>query len=166
MFLRVKKIKGKEYCYLVENVWTKKGARQEVKCYLGRVYSFKQDKNDFFDYHRVKDVSRYLKKRSKKEIVTDLVVWELGKLGFKEKGKFLMNKEVTLDSRRLRITKNGRDVAVKLNEGFLCGFTLKRLLKFKKSDEIEHDSVVLAKYFVEAGIDVPQELFIGFFEKV
>lgn len=42
MFIRIKNIKAKNgdiypYYYLVENMWTPKGARQKVKAYLGRV---------------------------------------------------------------------------------------------------------------------------------
>ncbi len=37
MFVRTKKIKNKEYAYLVENEWTSKGTRQKVKKYLGKV---------------------------------------------------------------------------------------------------------------------------------
>jgi hypothetical protein len=37
MFIRAKKIKNKEYAYLVENIWTKKGSRQKVKKYLGKI---------------------------------------------------------------------------------------------------------------------------------
>ena len=37
MFVRTKKIKGKEYAYLVRNKWTSKGSRQKVDKYLGRI---------------------------------------------------------------------------------------------------------------------------------
>lgn len=37
MFVRTKKIKNKEYAYLVKNEWTSKGTRQKVKKYLGKV---------------------------------------------------------------------------------------------------------------------------------
>ena len=166
MFLRIKKIKGNEYCYLVNNVWTKKGARQEVKSYLGRVYAFDCDGLDFFEHYGSEDVSKYLKKMKKKQIISDLAAWELARAGFKEKEKVLVNEGIAFDLKKLTLVKDGREVVAKINEGFLCGFTLKRILGFKKSGEIEQDSVELAKAFVEAGISVPEEIFIGFFGKL
>ena len=78
----------------------------------------------------------------------------------------LVNDGIAFDRKKMKLVKDGRNVVAKINEGFLCGFTLKRILAFKKSEEIEEDSVELAKAFVEAGISVPQDVFIGFFEKI
>ena len=62
------------------------------------------------------------------------------------------------------VLRNGRNVSIQLNEGFLCSYTLKNLLNFRfKGDQAGYK---LASAFVEAGICVPQELFIKIFEKL
>ena len=38
-FVRVKRINGGTYAYLVENSWTRKGTRQKVSRYLGKVHA-------------------------------------------------------------------------------------------------------------------------------
>jgi hypothetical protein len=62
MFFRIKKIKGKEYAYLVENEWKKNSSRQKVKQYIGRVYRLAQKNNlDFISFlkskHNVEDIN-------------------------------------------------------------------------------------------------------------
>ena len=86
-FIRVKKIGGKEYAYLVENKWYKRGfkgkgrgSRQKVSKYLGRVYYFdKADGWDFLTFKSINNLEQYLKDNSnnKNQIFRDLVEWEL-----------------------------------------------------------------------------------------
>jgi len=179
-FLRTKKINGNDYCYLVQNKHTKKGPRQKVKKYLGRAFKFEQKKElDFFEFFKVDDLKDYLKKNTreeqsssvsrkssisvKKEILQDLIKLELVRHGFKEKSGFLVNKKISFDGNK--ILKKEKEVLLSLNEGFLCSFTIDRIIKFKKSGDFQKDALKLAKYFVEAGINVPQEVFVGFYEK-
>jgi len=53
-----------------------------------------------------------------------------------------------------------------MNEGFLCSYTLARLFNFKFGIEMENEGMEFAKAFVEAGIEVPKEVFVGIFGKV
>ena len=103
-FIRTKIISGKEYAYLVENKWYKrgfkgkgKGPRQRVSKYLGRVYCFNKEKDiDFYNFKKINimknedfqdtenqrflcDLEQYLKenKNNKTGIFRDLVEWEL-----------------------------------------------------------------------------------------
>ena len=46
MFLRSKKIKGKDYAYLVKSVYKNKRVRQKVVKYLGKIEDPEQDIND------------------------------------------------------------------------------------------------------------------------
>ena len=71
-FFRVKKIKDKDYAYIVENEWkptaksvgtlrgTKpRGSRQKVKGYLGRLYRFELKNNaDFADHLKINAKSK------------------------------------------------------------------------------------------------------------
>ena len=172
-FIRTKKIDGKEYAYLVENRWYKrkhkgknKGPRQRVNKYLGRVYSFNKTENiDFFTFKKISSLEQYLKNNSnnKNQVFRDLIEWELF--------KYNINKEeFTIDFFNKKIKKNnnarsrsgtnfvGKEVSLRMNDGFLNSFTLARLFNLKSGD-----SYYLAKCIVEAGIEIPQEVFIGMF---
>ena len=47
---------------------------------------------------------------------------------------------------------------MRINEGFLNSFTLGRLFNPKSGE-----SYYLAKCFIEAGIEIPKEVFVGIF---
>ena len=89
-FIRKKKIKNREYAYIVENRWrkrvgkgSKKGARQQVKGYLGRVFKLEPKKEiDFFSHFCSDGVEEYVKANDKKVIILDLVKFELLRHGF------------------------------------------------------------------------------------
>ncbi|MCK4589959.1 MAG: hypothetical protein KAT77_05945 [Nanoarchaeota archaeon] len=181
-FLRVKKIKGNDYAYLVKNNWTSKGPRQEVKRYLGRVHRFKGKGS--YDVNFV---------ASKKGFLIELVKFELSKVSgklkkekiefddkklnfFKGTGKSKIRENQRF-SVSLRNSKNSKEISgttqggnrgcvLGLNQGFMCDYTLRRILNFKKKGDIEVDSVKLAKFFIEAGFEVPQEYFIEYFERL
>jgi len=158
-FIRVKKISGKEYAYLVENKWYKrgykskgKGSRQKVSKYLGRVYVFdKVNDKDFLTFKKINNLEQYLNNNNKNKIFRDLIEWEL----FRHN---ISNKEFTIDYSNKKILKNNRMVSLRMNEGFLNNFTLSRLFNLKSGD-----SYYLAKCFVEAGIEIPKEVFVGIF---
>jgi hypothetical protein len=152
VFIRTKKIKGCEYAYLVYNVWSKrkKSARQKVKQFLGRVYE--QELKTDLSFSKEDE---YIKKNTFKNIVKDLVNYELLKhdvMGF------------SIDFDKGLVLKGKRKAVLLMNEGFLCSYTLKNLMTFKL--EGENAGYSLANSFVEAGIKVPQELFIRIFEKL
>lgn len=172
MMIRVKKRRnnsGEElsYAYLVENKWTSKGSRQRVKEYLGKVCFF--DKKDMMFNGNIKDISY-------KEAAKELVKWELSKHGFKEKeGIFALNDIFASigdakDDNKINVYKkiknNEMSCVLAFNEGFLCDFTIKRLLEFNEKGSEKEVGLKLAKCFVEAGIDVPKDVFIECFEKV
>ena len=161
-FIRLKKINGKEYAYLVENKWYKrkfknknKGSRQKVSKYLGKVYFFDKEKDvEFINFKNINDLEHYLKNNNKNQIVKDLVEWELFRNNI-DKKEFIIN------FNDKKIKKKNKEVSLKLNEGFLNSYTLNRLFSLKSDD-----SYYLAKCFVEAGVEVPKEVFVGMFSKV
>jgi len=148
-FIRTKKVDGKDYAYLVENKWYKRrfkgkgrGPRQKVSKYLGRVYSFnKKGTIDFFNFKNIENLEYYLKNNGRTKI-------------FKDKEEF------TIDFSNKKILKNNKEVSLKMNEGFLNSFTLNRLFNLKAGN-----SYYLAKSFVEAGVEIPKEVFVGLFGK-
>lgn len=160
-FIRTKKIDGKEYAYLVENKWYKrkhkgknKGPRQRVNKYLGRIYSFNKAENiDFFSFKKIDNLELYLKNNSnnKNKIFRDLIEWELFRHNINKE-------EFAIDLNNRKIKRSNKEISLKMNDGFLNSFTLARLFDLKSGD-----SYYLAKCFVEAGIEVPKEVFVGVF---
>ena len=160
-FIRVKKINGKEYAYLVENKWYKrgfkgkgKGSRQKVGKYLGRVFYFNKEQDiDFFSFKKIEDIGDYLRGNAREKIIRELVEWELFRHNINKE-------EFTIDFNNKKIANKNTDkeVSLRMNEGFLNSFTLSRLFNMRSND-----SYYLAKCFVEAGIEVPKEVFVGMF---
>lgn len=160
MFFRIKKIKGKEYFYVVENTWKGKTSRQKVKYYIGRVYRFNLLKDiGFLEYLKIENARDYIKNHDKNGVILDLVEWELFKFGINKQ-------EFAIDLKNAIIQKNKKNIALMINEGFMCSLTLKNLLEFKAEGDAQADGYRLARAFVEAGINVPQEIFIELFGKL
>ena len=172
MYLRTKAIRNKKtgavyrYAYTVENKWRKKRsgegkeARQKVKSYLGRVYEFPLvQEGDFFSFVGVQESTKdeYLKISAAHLLVQKLTEWELAR--HKVEG-------FAIDFSGGGVHKDGKPASIAMNEGMLNTFTLRRLLTFKAKTGDAETGYQLAKAFVEAGIEVPQEVFISVFGKV
>ena len=160
-FIRIKKINNAEYAYLVENKWYKrgfkgrgKGPRQTVSKYLGRVYSFdKANEQDFFQYKNIHDAQQYLIDNNSDEIIKDMVRWEL------HRHNIDIN-EFNINFNNKKVMKRKKEVSLRINEGFLNSYTLRRLFNLR-----EESSFYLAKCFVEAGIEIPKDIFAGLFSE-
>ena len=160
MFFRIKKIKGREYAYVVENEWGRKGSRQRVKGYLGRVYRLSlSDDVGFLSFIKINAIEDYISNNEKNKIINDLIEWELFRFDI-DKEEFL------IDLNNKKIQKNKKNVVLLINDGFMCNLTLKNLLDFKTEGDEQTDGYRLARAFVEAGIKVPQEVFVGIFSKL
>lgn len=163
MYIRTKKVKGYKYAYLVENKWKakgdKKGARQRVKKYLGRVLSYNIENNySFFEFMNIQNINLYLENKDYEQVLNDLITWEFSKHGIMD--------DVLVYFDRGKVVKDAKDVCIKMNEGVLCSYTLKKLAFFDGKGSEPEVGKRLAKALIEAGIDVPKEVFIGLFEKV
>ena len=162
MFIRVKKIKGNKYAYLVENKLKKGKIQQKVLSYLGKVCYFEKLKNnEFLEYNSIQNIDNYIK-RSKEDIIKDLIEFEMVRHGFKKNKNFLANKDVSFD---LSKTWFEEKKVLAINEGFLCNYGIERLLNLKLKGEDEEKGLMLAKAFVESGINVPKEIFVELFHK-
>ncbi|HLC96229.1 MAG TPA: hypothetical protein VJH97_02815 [Candidatus Nanoarchaeia archaeon] len=165
VYIRIKKIKKKsgncyEYAYLVENTWKKRkqGARQKVKAFLGRVHKpVISNDVDFLQHHSIMDINQYVKENGLGKITRDLITWELHKHD--------LQNDISIDFENRVVRRYKNKAVVQMNEGFLCDYTLKKLLGFRFKDD-ENAGITLAKAFVEAGIKIPEELFIKVFEKI
>ena len=172
-FLRIKKIKGKEYAYMVENEWKPtaksigtlrdvklRGSRQKVKGYIGRIHRFSLTNNiDFQQFMKITNVENYINSNDKNKIISDLAEWELFKFGV-SKEEFSIAPSIAI------VKKSKKNVALHINNGFMCNLTMKNLLEIEPTGDEQHDGYLLARAFVEAGIKVPEEIFVGVFGKL
>ncbi len=156
-FVRIKTVQRNKYAYLVENKWTNKGARQSCRKYIGRVFSLE----------KVSDCSERIdipKGNNKKELLEYILALTLKEHGFTQKESVFKHKSLIVDINKLEVMqKNGKPAAIALNEGILCTETLSRIITSEKSEE-ETEGYSLAKCCVEAGLSVPEKLFIALYE--
>ncbi|MCK5629349.1 MAG: hypothetical protein KAI26_01915 [Nanoarchaeota archaeon] len=161
-FIRVKIIKGKQYAYLIKNKWlkTKKMPKQKVVGYLGSVITphIKETMADasFFDFYNIYEPEDYLGDKSRDTILKDLVKFELVR---HDTG----SKKIRFDTGTFTLTSSNRGIVLKINEGFLCTHTIQSLKDFDARGDEEDIGIALAKAFVNAGIAVPKDIFIGYF---
>ena len=159
-FLRIKRIRGKEYAYLVENEWKRKSSRQQVKDYLGRVYRFDlRNDIDFSQFIKGVDIKDYISKNGKNEVVKDLIEWELFKFGINKQ-------EFSLDLDNKKFQKGNKNIVIFVNDGFMCSYTLRNLIEFTPEGDEELDGFRFAKAFVDAGVKVPRDVFVGLCQKL
>jgi len=158
MYIRTKKIKKHVYAYLVKNRWTKKGARQKVSKYLGRVYTPERLKDsEFID---VPDEAK------PSVLINSLISWVLADYGF-TKARGIWHKddlEVSIAQRKVRI--GGKKAVLKVNNDYMCDLTLRKLAKFKSTKDRQGVGLDLAKAFISAGIPIPQDIFVQIFTKI
>ena len=157
-YIRTKTISGNKYAYLVEIIPTDKGPRQKVKQYLGRVHEF--EKNN--------EISEIKEGNSKENILLNLIIPELKSRGFKDKKNNLVYQKLIFDQKNISLTKSKtkKEAIIKLNEGYLSTFTLQRIVNFQKTKNLNKDAHTLAKYFLEAGLQINQELFVKYYQKL
>ena len=155
MFVRLKRIKGKDYAYLVENSWTRKGARQKVAKYLGRVIKPESVKSESLaDFLKIDDTKEYVKNTDTKEIISDLVKLELASHNLDIEIKFEDNE--ILDGK-------GKKIVLQINDGYLCSETLRQLIDYDSKKDAR--GVRLAELIVAAGLKIEPDVFISLFAK-
>lgn len=157
-FVRVKRISGKEYAYLVANSWTAAGPRQKVAKYLGRVIrpaKPKSEKLEAFLGLTEQEARQWIGKNSFREIAAQLMMLELGNhniQGIKanaEAAEFLDEKS--------------KPVVLALNDGHLCSETAKKLLEYDAA--ADYSGYNLADALTAAGIAVEKDVFVSLFGK-
>ena len=154
MFIRTKKISGKQYAYLVENKWKDGRTVQVPVKYLGRVFSFPVvEKFDFMEFTKLD-----LESAAPKQILKELVAFELFIRGFSSKDGVWSLDGISVDLDSFNFTCKKRPIALAFYDGFLCKDTIKRIFDFNFSGE-EKDKYDFAKLFVEAGLHVNKQAF-------
>lgn len=155
VFVRVKKVRGNKYGYAVANNWTLKGPRQRVVGYLGRVYQpEKKEKVSEFEEFVQKPLKKYLEISDYKNIIKDLIEFQLQNNEIPE--------EIEFDKENLTIKKGKKKVVIAINEGYLCDYTIKKLIDYDGEDATGFN---LADLITAAGIKLNEEIFITLFSK-
>ena len=161
-FIRRKKFNEKEYAYLVETIKTDSGPRQKVKQYLGKVH--KLEKNEISN--TTETITSTISSSNNIDFLNKMIIRELKQNGLKEKNNEFQNKSIVFSSEKLSLNKktNNKPAVANINEGYLCDFTLKRISMFNKTEDLTKDAQTLAKYFLEAGLQISKEEFVNYYQ--
>lgn len=171
MFFRIKKIKGKEYAYKVKNKWINGSSRQKVVGYIGRIYRLQRKRDllfeDFVKNVLKKDYEKYLQNLDFDEAIMDLARYEFYRNGaeLKNQNEAAFN-ELSIAISKNSITSGGKDIALKINDGFLCNATLKEIFETGLREEEQEAGLDFAHKLVNAGLDVPKEVFVRLYDKL
>ncbi len=153
MYIRLKTIKNKEYAYLVKSKYYKrKPPKQMISKYLGRVYTpHKYLNNNINKENAFNNIEEFLK---------SLIELEIKNHNLYE--------HFIIDFDKFKIkNKKGNSCVIRINNGYLCDYTLKNLLKFEPSSLDEKTfSKELARALIESGIQINNDMFVLLFDKV
>lgn len=155
MFVRVKKIKGKPYAYLVENEWTPWGSRQRVTKYLGKTTT----------------LTKYSEEQKTlptgmKPAITEAIAQELVNHGFVREGDTLKQENITVNLNEKTIRHGTKKIVLGMNEGYLCDHTLQQLLTYQPEERPDQSAKKLANHVLEAGLKLNNEQFLHLFEQM
>src|SRR3989344_2785482 len=146
MFVRVKNIKGRKYAYLVENEWTPWGSRQRVTKYLGKLISVERAKEDVLELPN-----------GFKEAIMVAITQEV-------ENHHAAEQKINVDLERGTIKKDGKNIVLGMNEGYLCNHTLSQLISYAPGENPSENANKLANLAVEAGLKLTNEQFMHLFE--
>lgn len=174
MYIRIKRIKGIEYAYLVKSYWSKrkKTPKQKTLKYLGRVYKLKKFKNLSIDqYLKLKNIKDYFNKKPIKQIIKSLIQLELFNYNFKkikENIWFNNNLIVDFDSKKIFNKLTKKQVCIEINNNFLSNRTLRNLISLKFPPGLTNFQIgkYLVNSFLSAGIMLPQDEFIVLSQRI
>lgn len=168
MYIRIKKIKGIEYAYLVKSYWSKrkKTPKQKTIKYLGRVHKFKRTKDYSIEkYLKIKDIEKYFNKTPIKILIKNIIKSELYNHSFKEEKKDILkqnNVVVDFKNRRVYNSLNNKSICIEINNNFISTKTLRNVINHIIPPGLTNQQIYkyLANSFLSTGIDIPEERFI------
>lgn len=168
MYIRIKKIKGIEYAYLVKSYWSKrkKTPKQKTIKYLGRVYKFKKTKKLLLEkFLKIKDIDIYYQKKPIKNIVKDLIKLELLNHNFKEEKKDIFQQEdivINFENKKVYNSLTKKQVCIEINNNFVSTKTLRNIMNLIIPPGLTNIQICkyLANSFLSTGITIPEDKFI------
>ena len=155
MFVRIKRIKGQDYGYLVGSVWTNKGPRQKVTKYLGKIIRGVPTKSETLEEFVKKPAEQFVQEKEYADIVKQLVALTLHHHDLVD---------TDIDFAQHTVKRKGRNCVLAMNEGFLCGETLRQLFSYNSDDD--YSGFVLADRITATGIKIEKDVFIALFGKL
>ena len=157
-FIRTKKIKKKEYAYLVESNWDPetKRPRQTVKNYLGLCVRLK----DIEALPQLEQAPNF------QGMVRTLFCALLEQNGFIPSDGKMIREEIVVDLNQGTVLQKKRPCVLKSWDGYVCNLTLHAVLQFKPEGIEEEAGRDLAHALRDAGLKVSPEIFIALFEMV
>lgn len=174
MYVRIKKIKGIRYAYLVKSCWSrrKKKPRQKTIQYLGKVYTLPKVKNALLEDHLgIKNTSSYFEKTPIKKIIKSMIEWELYNHNFEKTSKNVwVNNNIVIDLviKKIYNSSTKRLVCIEMNNNFLTTKALRNLINLSVPPGLT--DVQIGKYlvnsFLSAGINVPKDEFITLSQRI
>ncbi len=173
MYLRTKRRKNKEgkekiYLYLAKTLYRKKGRspKQKITSYLGPVIACanaKKAEPEPKNWAENDSFQETLKKTMSSTLLASGFFCHLSGVFLKEDQNRVI---VDLNNQTIQ-NERGLKVCLALNNGFLCDFTVQRLLSQNLSETTEKGlGKHLAKSLIEAGVEVEKELFLILFQKL
>jgi len=169
MFIRIKRIKGGEYAYLVKNKWTSKGPRQKNIKYLGKCLTFQRTRDsNLTEFLRIKSLEQYIEKSSLSAIFDDLIRLELFNHDFTNSSNKWVKEDIVVNLKSHFCLLGKKNIVLKLNEGFLCRQTMLKLLKFKPEEGLHEEEIALklANTLLGTGLKVEKRVFVGLCNKL
>lgn len=170
MYIRLKKRFKKDqtklnYAYLVSSKRKYKEPRQKIIKYLGQVIEL----NLQTVAYTPEDKNYYISKNDYKSIIKSLIKNELIQSGFQKINDNLFLKDnIIADLINFNIkNKSKSPIVIKINDGFLCKYTVNQLINFKFENKTQKECINLfANQLVSTGINIDKELFILLFKKI
>jgi len=171
MYIRVKTIKNQEYGYLVQSKWNRKQStsKQRFSQYLGRIYQPKKQYNlDLMGINKIQDIQDYFDSKDYQRILRDIISVDLLNHDLKRNKNIFSDADYYIDMENLKVyNKKLNSCIIKINNGYLCDYTLRRLFSIKPSNtnEIQFGKE-LARAVIETGIGIEKDMFVLLFDKI
>ncbi|MDP3916732.1 MAG: hypothetical protein Q8Q42_00400 [Nanoarchaeota archaeon] len=166
MYIRTKSRKNKqgikkEYAYLVTSKRrknSKKPPKQKIIAYLGQVIQLKDIQQTTTNNKPLKSIFR--------DMLKELLIFN----GFKQKNKNILTKgDILIDISKNRVIniKTARKICLRVNEGHITGYTLKKLFNYKPIEATKKEvGLDFAKTLVSAGLKPSKEDFLTLYSKI
>ena len=158
MFIRIKRVYGKKYAYLVKNTWTPKGSRQKVAKYLGSFIEMQDGNPITFAQFIGANPEEYFKHKNFKEVTLEALRYELLRRGFNDT-------ETEYSREEIKVSKNDftSSTLLKMNRGYYCQDTFNELLSYNGTEDPTGKH--LARLILGAGISENEDIFLELFTK-
>ncbi len=166
MFVRAKTIKGKQYAYLVKNIWKKGKVKQTNNKYLGKIIDL-----DTLNKKQSLDFENFLIdfNEKTKQVIINIIKKQFYKFGFEDhkKQNAIFYEKIIINFSTTKITEDKKNIVLKINNRYFYSKTLRELLDFYEPESEEDvKGKKLAETLSNAGINISNEDFVQLYKKI